>query len=217
MTAALHELVVLTADRNCEFALRGLLARPQSLGMRPISAWFLGHPDHDPGCYLTSHDVLRTSLGSASHAIVVFDHDGCGAEQHSRVELETRVEARLVLSGWPAGSCSCIVMDPELECWVWSDSPHVDEALGWSGKRPALRAWLRDQGLWPAHRPKPENPKEAVELVLKTVQKSRSSSIYQRLAVKVSFERCVDPAFLKLKKTLQSWFPRTDLGRLPAI
>lgn len=37
MSGELKDLVVLTADKNIEGALRGLLSRPQSLGLREIS------------------------------------------------------------------------------------------------------------------------------------------------------------------------------------
>ena len=36
MSVELKDLVVLTADKNIEGALRGLLSRPQSLGIREI-------------------------------------------------------------------------------------------------------------------------------------------------------------------------------------
>jgi len=54
---------------------------------------------------------------------------------------------------------------------------------------------------------KPSDPKEAMDAALRRAQKARSSSLYLQLAQKVSFERCDDPAFLKFKKTLSTWFP----------
>jgi hypothetical protein len=109
-------------------------------------------------------------------------------------------------NGWGQRT-SAIVIDPELEIWVWSDSPHVDEVLGWSGRQPDLRTWLTQRGSITDRNGKPNLPKEATEAALKEVRKPRSSSIYQQLAEKVSLGRCVDPAFIKLKNTLQSWFP----------
>ncbi|MFB3133348.1 MAG: hypothetical protein ACE10K_12585, partial [Rhodothermales bacterium] len=53
---------------------------------------------------------------------------------------------------------------------------------------------------------KPQRPKEAVEAVLRATDTPRSSSLYRQLAQKVSLNRCDDPAFLKLKSTLQEWF-----------
>ena len=45
-----------------------------------------------------------------------------------------------------------------------------------------------------------------MEKILRMKSKPRSSSIYLALAKRVSLQRCQDPAFLKLKTTLASWF-----------
>ena len=97
---------------------------------------------------------------------------------------------------------------PELENWVWSDSPKVDLALGWEGKTLPLRDWLREKGLLHAGAVKPSEPKRAVELALRTVYKPRSSAIYFELAQEVSTDRCTDPAFAKLRRCLREWFPQ---------
>lgn len=98
------------------------------------------------------------------------------------------------------------MIDPELETWVWSESPHVDAALGWSGRSPDLRSWLTERGWLDSGNPKPRRPKEAVEKALWAIRKARSSAIYAQLARKVTVSGCVDPAFSKLKATLQTWF-----------
>ena len=138
--------------------------------------------------------------------MVIFDCEGCGNENLSRQRLEEEVEGRLAANGWPDRS-RAIVIDPELEAWVWSNSPHVDAAMGWTGRTPGLRRWLMEKGMLQATEQKPRRPKEAVEMALRVVQKPRSSAIYRELARTVGLERCTDPAFLKLKETLQRWFP----------
>ncbi|MCX5772792.1 MAG: hypothetical protein NTZ09_21325 [Candidatus Hydrogenedentes bacterium] len=54
---------------------------------------------------------------------------------------------------------------------------------------------------------KPQRPKEAMKEVLRLVKKPFSSAIHQELAETVSFERCQDLAFLRLKSILRQWFP----------
>ena len=44
------DLVVLAADKDMEYALKGLLSRPQALGIRTIEADIRVHPGHDPAC-----------------------------------------------------------------------------------------------------------------------------------------------------------------------
>lgn len=70
-----------------------------------------------------------------------------------------------------------------------------------------MKDWLVEKGFLDAGAIKPARPKEAVELVLRTARKPRSSSIYFELAQSVSTDRCTDPAFLKLKSCLRGWFP----------
>ena len=129
----------------------------------------------------------------------VFEHYGLDL-------IVAEVEERLARNGW-GDRARVIVLDPELESWVWSDSPHVPRILGWSRTRPVLQSWLVERGLLEENQIKPVRPKEAMVAVLRSVRKPRSSKIYQRLAENVSLARCTDPAFEKLRTTLQQWFP----------
>lgn len=193
-----------------EFAVKGLLSRHQSLGVRQ-NLFFTSytHPERDPGCLLRAHDFLRSFTGQFCHALVMFDREGCGQEKESRQDLELLVEGHLSGGGW-ADRCAAIVLDPELEIWVWSNSPEVDGILGWGGRQPSLRIWLERQGLMNPQSVKPDQPKDpknALERALKFVGKPRSSAIYEQLAFKVGLKECVDPAFLKFKDKLHHWFP----------
>jgi len=70
----------------------------------------------------------------------------------------------------------------------------------------ALSAWLKSEGFRTEEEAKPRQPKRALEEALQLARKRRSSSIYRQLAERVGVHRCTDPAFLKLKTVLQSWF-----------
>lgn len=203
------DLVALTADKNMKFAIEGLLNRPQALAVRPISAVFYIHPGRDSGCLLHADAFIRPFVRRFAHAIVMFDREGCGKEDKTREELEQQVASALSRSGW-SDRAAVIVIDPELENWVFSDSPEVDAAMGWSGNNPLLRTWLEDQNYLAAGEIKPVRPKEAMEAALRHVRMPRSSSIYRRLAEHVGIGRCTDNAFQKLKATLRAWFPVPD-------
>jgi hypothetical protein len=203
------DLVVLTADKNMKYALEGLLGRSHALAIRPISVEFYIHPERDPGCLLHSDDFLRPFANRFAHAMVLLDHEGCGKEELTRDKLEQQLAATLCRSGW-VDRAEVIVIDPELERWVFSDSPEVDTALGWSGKYPPLRTWLAANGHLAVGENKPARPKEAMEAALRHVRMPRSSSIYGHLAQNVGIGRCTDRSFEKLKTILQTWFPVVD-------
>jgi hypothetical protein len=203
-----HDLVVLVADKDMSATFEGLLDRRQSLGLRRIRAKILVHPERDPGCFLRGPDILRSLRDDYSYALIAFDREGCGQEDLGRAVLEADLERRLAENGW-AQRAAAVCVDPELENWVWSDSPHVAQVLGWTDATTPLRDWLRDKGYWTSKRGKPSRPKEAVERVLRHVRKPRSSALYRRLASCVGLQRCDDPAFLRLKRILSAWFPES--------
>lgn len=202
----LKDLIVLVADKDIESAFRGVLSRFESLRIRPISFDIFVHPQNDPACLKTSDQFLRTFINQYNFALVAFDREGSG-RMDSRDVLEAEVEARLTLVGWQDRSAA-IVFEPELEIWVWSRSPHVDETLGWTKQPAALRSWLVEQNHLAEGQHKPKRPKEAMEAVLKKVKKPRSASIYLQLAQKVSLQGHTEPAFSKFLVTLQKWFPQ---------
>ena len=200
-----RDVIFLVADPSIEAAVQGLLSRTKSLAIRPPTFVVRTHPGRDPGCYGKAHEFLRAFHKRYAYTIVIFDREGCGNETQSRETLEAEVEERLARNGW-RDRARVVVLDPELESWVWSDSPHVPTALGWPRTPPALRSWLVERGLPEGNQVKPARPKEAMEAVLHSIRKPRSSKIYQKLAEKVSLARCTDSAFEKLRTTLQQWF-----------
>ncbi len=202
------DLVVLVADKNMEFCMKGVLQRTQALGIGPLKFDIFTHHLRDPGCYRDGHIYLSRFEKLYRHGLVMFDREGCGQETFTRIEIEAVIEKRLSETGWK-DRAAAVVIDPELENWVWSDSPEVEACLGWKGKLPSLRSWLKEEGFLTGSQVKASPPKEAVEAALKKAFKPRSSSIYKQLAENVSFKRCNDAAFLKLKQLLRQWYPVT--------
>lgn len=199
------DLVALVADKNIEAVMTGLLTRTQALGIRPITFDIFVHPRRDPGCLAGAHDFLRPLGHAYHHALVLFDHEGCGREQIAPSVLADEVKEHVEAAGW-AGRADAIVLAPELEVWVWSDSPHVPRCLGWADREPPLREWLAQCEHWPPGKIKPDQPKVALEAALRDVRKPRSSAIYGELARSVSLRGHTEPAFLRLVQVLQGWF-----------
>jgi hypothetical protein len=200
-----RRLAVVVADKHIEQAVRGLLSRPEALAISPVEVEVAVHPNRDPGCFHTGHEILSAYRGSCSHALVVFDRAWEGSPPGSALDLEHEVNERL-RTKWGDRS-RCIVIDPEVEIWVWSASPHVARELGWADLAPGLREWLIEQDLWPANAPKPPDPKRAFDRTLRHVRQPRSSAIFRRLAERVSLTSCQDASFKRLVAALRAWFP----------
>lgn len=203
--AQAKDLIVLVADRNIQATVTSLLNRYHALGIRQITFDIYTHLHRDPGCRLEAHTFLQPFSNNYTYSMVLFDRQGCGEEIKSREQLEIDVEKKLNLHGWEKRSV-VLVLDPELEIWVWNDSPHVSEALGWIKGSAELHDWLIEKGYLVENQLKPQHPKEAMEEILRNVRKPRSSSIYAQLADQVTFKHCIDPCFQKLLLTLREWF-----------
>lgn len=205
-TAAKRDLIVVVADVDAEVTVRALLKRIESLQIRPISFQVDRFVKRDSGCYGEIQDYLRPFIHQFDYAIVIFDHDGSGRESFPREQIEADVEDRLGRNGWSNRSAA-IVLDPELEVWVWSMSGEVPVVLGWSGRQPGLLAWLAQTCAMRADGEKPIDPKDAMHRALRAVGKRASAALFRQLAERVGLRHCTDGAFTKLRSTLQRWFP----------
>lgn len=204
----MKDLVVLVADKDAEYALRGLLERPRALGIRQITYDIFVHQRHDPGCFRESHNFLRAFASTHGHALIMFDFEGSGRDgKQSAEDLAESVLKRLQQNGWPSGRAEVIVLVPELEIWVWNPSPHVARALGWEGDLKHLRKWLCEVGYWPEGDPKPPRPKEAMEAAMRRALRPRSSSVYWEIARNATLSGHNEPAFCRLVSALRRWFP----------
>lgn len=202
----MKDLIILVADLDTENVLLGLLPRLERVyDARNFSFDIKRHPYRDPGCFSGSADFLRPFSGQYRQALVVFDREGSGQEKLTREAIEQKVELDLQKNGWASDQVAVIAIDPEVENWIWMNSPRVYSALNWKDDEP-LYDWLKKNGWLAENADKPERPKEAMETVLKKTQKARSASIYNQIASSASFANCKDGAFLKMIAVLKQWF-----------
>lgn len=200
------DLAVVVADVQAEHALDALLSRPRDLHLGAFTFSITVHPERDPGCRLTSQELLRPMIRSRDRCLVIYDRHGCGREDSAVSVLEDGTRDLLRRNGW-AGRSEVVVIDPELEIWVWVDSPVVDACVGWRRELLGIRRWLRQSGHWPAGAAKPPDPKGALETALREVQRPRSSSLFRQLGASAPLAECADPAFNRFTAILQAWFP----------
>jgi hypothetical protein len=204
------DLSVLVADADQKAAVEGLLeTRAAALGIRPIERCRLEvrkHPERDPGCVGGGVQLLALARSQAEHGLLIFDHEGCGKETETAEELERRLDIDLAKTGWD-DRARVVVIDPETEIWLWSDSPHVAATFGWKSEKGDLRDWLRARDFLAPGAAKPARPKEAMEAVLRETGVKASAAHFGAIARKVSLERCRDRSFNRLRTLLQAWFP----------
>jgi len=203
------DLVMLVPGKDERETFIGLLnERRSSLGIRDIRFEILVHPRRDPGCFHEAPQVLQPYLNAARYSLIVLDYVGSGQEDRQADHVAFDLNRRMEESGW-CGRTRVLLLQPELENWVWSDSPELDRTIGWQGRTPSLRRWLLD-GRWllPGNA-KPTEPKECFQAALQEVRIKRSSAIYRQLAERVGLDRCQDRGFLAFKEIVRTWFPAT--------
>lgn len=200
----MKDLVILVADKNMQYALRGALARPEALGIHAITFDFRTHMGRDGGVRTTGAGMLALERRRFAHALLVFDLEGCGADPGQTAEdLESSLDDQLGVR-WGAHAKS-IVIDPELDIWLWGADSTLRDLLQWPLDG-GIHAWLQAQGFAFDTRGKPQRPKEALEALVRIHRLPRSSALYEKITSRISLRRCSDPAFVRLRTALKAWF-----------
>jgi hypothetical protein len=201
----------LVADLQCAATVRGLFGRQHVHSSLGCAAFefdpdqdLVVEPTNDPGVWKKAHIILRPRRATHEHAIVILDKAWEGSPEVEAIERD--ISGNLQQVGWGRARFAVVVINPELENWIWQDNVHVDGAFG-HRRPPSLRAKLAEAGLWPQGEPKPPDPKRAVEVVNQWYRFGPPSPVFKEIASRVSVRGCVDTAFNKMRTALQDWFP----------
>ncbi len=213
----MNDLLFFVADKNMAEAVGGLLDRDQihrivGCGRFAFDARRdikVAAGQNDPGLYVRANELLRPLAADYAHAVVIVDEEWEGSPGADAIERALR--GHLNDAGWSEANSLALVVRPEADVWLWSDSPHSATALGWASWD-VLRPALEQQGFLAAGRAKPERPKEAAEWALRNCGKKapRSAALYRQVSSQVSIQRCEDDALTRLLKALRAWFPAED-------
>lgn len=203
-------VIFVVADKNMEFMFRGFLERAgafKSLGCREFEfdakQDLLVASDHDPGLYSKARNYAQGARRTHARLVIAVDADWQGSPGADKIRQQ--IESECVLAGWTPDAVCILVLDPEIENWVWQDNPNVETEVGHKGT--SLRKQLAEEGAWPEGMAKPPRPKETLEAVLRRNRIPRSSGLYRRVAERVGVKHCTDAAFLRLAEALRTWFP----------
>ena len=202
------DLIVVTADSQMHLTVETLLNhRRPALAIGDFSVDMVTHPNQDPGCRTDAGRLLNPRRQTHGRAMVLFDFDGCGERSLSPEDLETSLETQFANQGWGPDRVTFVVIEPELESWIFgASSLQIERAVGWSQEL-SIRDQLMANGYLSPGSSKPSDPKAAIESVLYQQKRPRSGRLFADLARTVSLARCQDRAFQKFRATLQRWFP----------
>lgn len=156
----MRDLVLLVPDKNTESTIRGALGRHQALGIRQVGFEILVEQGRDGGVRRRGAQVLNVVRNQYSHAAIVLDYEGSGAEV-SPAELEAQLDNALSDS-W-GGRAKAIVIQPEVDVWMWGAETHLRSTMDWEFDQ-GIRAWLITQGFEFRDDGKPVRPKELLRL-----------------------------------------------------
>jgi len=206
-----RDCIFLLADLGMVAAFKGFFSRQgfhYALGTVPFQIdpkldIICDRAGNDPGVYSRAHELLRTYQSSHRYAVIVLDNAWEGSPGVEKIRAD--ISAKMEQVGWAKNRFVVIVIDPELEAWMWQDNPHIARSFGFS-KSPSLRDWLSEQALWPVNSDKPPDPKLAFEKTLKVSKAKIPSVVFKKICSEISFKHCVDDAFGLLTSTLQKWF-----------
>lgn len=203
-----RDLLVLVADADMREVMRGVLGRSDEVAAGQLDFDVQVHPQRDGGCRTGAATYLRPYLKRFRYCMVVFDRYGCGSRD-SREDIQRSVESDLARNGWD-GRSKVIVIEPELEAWIWGDLKAASRQVGWPGDHTALRERLAAEGHWPRDQDKPEDPKRAMREAMSRSplrrQPRRSARVFRKIADSARFDGCRDAAFNELRETLMTWF-----------
>lgn len=203
----MRDCVFLVADSQIAAMLKGFLGRDKfhlrlGCGAFAFDAAqdIVVDPNRDPGIYTRGFQVLAGYASTHRRAVVVLDAhwDGSPGASAIREKISQDLQA-----SW--NDYIVVVLEPEIEAWIWQDNRHVVSALG-AANYATLRAELQANGFWRENELKPHKPKDAVEFALRRARIPRSAALYGQIAGKVSIKSCEDPSFLSLVHCLNDWF-----------
>ncbi len=204
---AQQDLLVLVADNDARDVLDVLLGtRAAALGTKVLDFDTLRIAGtRDPDVYRRAHDYVRGMWKDYRRAIIIFDHEGSGAETTAVEELEAELEARLRRNGWSEDSVAAVAIHPELEAWVWGQLEALAES--WHTTAEDLRRELAPFGL--DGQGKVRRPKEALRAIhhRHTGRPVSGANLVSMARARGRLDDCRDRAFRKFLRVLREWFP----------
>ncbi len=127
----MRDCVFLFADAEMQAAFQEFFSRQSfeltletgPFSVDPAQDFLRDAAGKDSGVYLRAHEFLRPYQTSHRHAVVVLDEKWEGSTGAGKIREDIR--QRLRSSGWADERFAVVVIEPELENWIWQDNPHI--------------------------------------------------------------------------------------------
>jgi hypothetical protein len=161
----------------------------------------------DGGLRKRAHTNLTLFQHLYRHAVIVLDADfkpSPGAEA-----LQKEISANMLAAGWSQDAFCVVVIDKELEAWLWAPNINVAKAFGHEDFE-AMRRALADKKLWDAGSPKPNDLKAARDLAARLGGRKTGGPLFRGVfsgMSKRACDLCQESGFVTLRSALQRWFP----------
>lgn len=212
----MRDCVFLVADSTMSAVFASFLERDRrcdTLGTGPFrfdaELDLVTAQGNDPDVFHNAHKYLQGHLETHGHAVVALDFKF--GHHFTPAGLVATIEANLRRTGWAQGRFVVVLIQPELEAWIWQDHPRLDdvflERLPRAQRPPSLRVWLREAELWPDGLAKPPDPKLAAKRAIAAFRCGAQKQVYTKICRTVPVRRCQDAAFGDLRNALRRWFP----------
>ncbi len=202
------DLFVVMEGRRDRAVMEAVLNRPYDLGIQPITYEF----DLRFSAVRTGGpDAGRERRGEFRYVICLWDHQGSGEENKPPSRVQGEVQARLNRNTLK-GFSKALVIDPELEIWLWRDRTAIASILEVDENR--LTEWLNDwrQAQFPKQTVETllqQFPKEALEEVMRRAGEKPDAALYGRITAIANLQRwSKEPSFRRLCSTLRKWFAK---------
>ncbi len=144
------------------------------------------------------------------HCLVLADRKVSGTRFASPEEVEDMFEKALLHRSNGKYTARLVIIDPEIETWLWGVKPmHWREALRAHTGRTRISQDAVKRAFHRYGKGKPEDPKRAVEGILRELNVRKSAKLYGEIArhsSKRDWDGCSSPSFHKVYRTLKEWF-----------
>ncbi len=211
----MKDLLIVTADNSIKAALCGFFEREgwwNAVGcgrfsIDPQNDIKAAQGLNDPGLYRRAGDLLQPLAPEYRHVLVILDGEWEGAPSDPHA-IRDAVENHIESAGWAKGDGCGIVIVPELEIWLWADSPHLASLLNFPDFASLRQHVQTNSDAWPVGSAKPADPEEALKVVCRNAPVTpKNPSLFRHVCRAVGTKHCADPAVARLFDALRTWFP----------